>query len=188
VVRRAREFAIRKQPFICEIRQCPESRNLRFKVDRAECDHPTCRSARPASIKVPSRDWDTKASTRSELQPACLKRCRQQRSTRLHRQGRYPPCSLARSCRAHRVLGTLVHRSSKLCRDVQTPSGRERRWVSECGYIHDASARPARWVVVFLRNSLAPQPQHAVHREPAVSRSCRAEPPQPDAPRRRTPP
>jgi hypothetical protein len=64
VVLRPREFAIRKQPFICEIRQSPESRNLRFKVDRDECDHPTCRTARPTSIKTPSRDSERQSSER----------------------------------------------------------------------------------------------------------------------------
>jgi enoyl-ACP reductase-like protein len=79
------------------------------------CAGPTCRTARPTSIKTPSRDSerqssgpdrrkragsqpcggvldskgnirDTRASTRLRLQPACLRRCHQQRSTRLHRE------------------------------------------------------------------------------------------------------
>jgi uncharacterized protein (TIGR01777 family) len=47
---------------ICEVRESPESRNLPFKVDRAECDHSTCRTARPTSIKTPSRDSERQSS------------------------------------------------------------------------------------------------------------------------------
>ena len=146
------------------------------------------RTARPASIKTPSRDserqspgpdrrrragsrpcgggldntgniQDTRASTRLELQLARLRRCHRQRSTRLHRPGRHrPDCAI--------MLGSSSgegprHRSSSLRRYVQTPSGKVPRLHDERGCIHDPSGRPARWAGACSRNSLAPRPQHA---------------------------
>src|ERR1700731_4768623 len=78
------------------------------RASERQCPGPDRRrraSSRPCGGVLDNRGniRDKRAFTRLELQPACLRRCHQQPYTRLHRQGRYRPCSLEPSCRAHRV-------------------------------------------------------------------------------------